>query len=322
MSSARIYILLATHQGETWLPELLRSIQAQSYSDWTLFVRDDRSTDATRQILLAAAEADRRIVIVPDDGLRRGAMENFSWLIQQAWQAKADYVLLADQDDIWHSDKVARQVMALQAAEAGDGREMPRLVYCDAAVVDSARRPVHASFLRQNRLPYGSTGQLKTLLGRSFVLGCACAVNRPLIELALPLPKAAASHDWWLALCAAGTGEITCLDVPLLDYRRHSANVSQTAFWKALYRSPMAWRRRWELGWKSFLRSLEQAKAMRDRLHERNASNSEAAELLAAFCQIVEQPGRWRRLRDLHRLGVPAIGWPRRLLFDLCVLRL
>src|SRR5208337_5557104 len=101
---------------------------------------------------------------------------------------------------------------------------------------------------------------------------------------------------------------------------RHRANASQMAFWKALCGSPMAWRRRWELGWKSFLRSLGQAKALRKRLHERNASTGVEGELLEAFCRIMEQPGHWRTLRDLHRLGVPAIGWPRRLLFELCVL--
>ena len=173
MSPARVHILLATYQGETWLPELLGSIQTQSYSDWTLLVRDDGSSDATRQILREAAEKDRRIVIAQDDGRRRGAVENFSRLLQQAWDDGAEYALLADQDDIWHADKVARQVQALQAAEARTGRDVPHLVYCDAAVVDAVGRPMHASFLRQNRLPYGSDRPLKTLLGRSFVLGCA-----------------------------------------------------------------------------------------------------------------------------------------------------
>ena len=138
MSPARVYILLATFQGETWLPELLRSIQAQSYSDWTLLVRDDGSSDATRQILHDAAQAGSADRHRPDDGLRRGAVGNFSWLLQQAWHDGADYVLLADQDDVWHTDKVARQVQALQAAEAGGGRDGPQLVYCDAAVVDAS----------------------------------------------------------------------------------------------------------------------------------------------------------------------------------------
>ncbi|MEI8375582.1 MAG: glycosyltransferase family 2 protein [Planctomycetota bacterium] len=322
MSPARVYILLATFQGETWLPELFRSIQNQSHSDWTLLVRDDGSSDATRQILHDAAEKDRRILLAQDDGLRLGTVGNYSWLLQKAWYDGADYVLPADQDDIWQPDKVARLVQALQEAEIGTGREVPRLVYCDAVVVDAARRPVHASFLRQNRLPYGSDQPLKTLLGRSFVLGCACAINRPLMELALPLPETVASHDWWLALCAASAGEITCLDVALLEYRRHAANASQPPFWNVFHGSRQGWRRRWEIGWKNFLRSLEQAKALRDRLHERGVAADEPRELLEAFCRIVEQPGRWRRLRELHRLGVPAIDWPRRLLFDWCIMRL
>jgi rhamnosyltransferase len=113
MSASRVQIVLATCQGEPYLRELLRSIQAQSYSDWTLLVRDDDSSDATRQILHAAAAEDRRIVIAEDDGLRRGAAGNFAWLLQQAWHDGADYVLPADQDDVWHADKVARQVQSL-----------------------------------------------------------------------------------------------------------------------------------------------------------------------------------------------------------------
>ncbi len=321
MPSERVYILLATCQGEAWLPELLVSIQAQSYSDWTLLVRDDKSEDGTRQILRAAAATDRRIVIAPDDGLRRGAVGNFAWLLQAARKAGADNILLADQDDIWRPEKVARQVHALQMTESG-GPGTPRLVYCDAVVVDALRQTIHPSFFRQNRLPYGSGRRLNTLLGRSYVLGCACAVNRALVELALPLPEIAASHDWWLALCAGGAGEIACLDVPLLEYRRHGANASQMAFWNVFRGGLAAWRQRWDVGSRSFLRSLEQAKALRDRLHERNAGVGQERELLDAYCRIMEQPGGWRRLWELHRLGVPAIGWPRRLLFDLCVLRL
>jgi hypothetical protein len=42
--------------------------------------------------------------------------------------------------------------------------------------------------------------------------------------------------------------------------------------------------------------------------------------MLAEFCRIIDGPNRWRRLWRLHRLGVPKIGWLRRLLYDLCVL--
>jgi glycosyltransferase involved in cell wall biosynthesis len=317
MSAVRVYILLATCQGESWLPELLRSIQAQSHSDWTLLVRDDDSSDATPQILQQAALQDRRIVIAKSDGRRLGAIGNFAWLLQEARENLADDVLLADQDDIWHADKVARQ---LDVLHNDTDRAVPRLVFCDAAVVDARRRLVHSSFLRHNRLPYRCSAPLKTLLGRSFVLGCACALNRVLLELALPLPEAAASHDWWLALCAASAGQIACLDEPLLEYRRHPASASQAVFWNVLRGSQVGWRRRWDIGWRSFLQSLEQAKALRHRLHERGIVNCEQSELLDAYCRILEKPGRWRRLRELYRLGLPAIDWRRRLLFAWCMM--
>jgi hypothetical protein len=156
---------------------------------------------------------------------------------------------------------------------------------------------------------------MATLLGRSYVLGCACAVNRPLLDLALPLPDAIASHDWWLAMCAAAGGEIACLDKPLLDYRRHGANTSQSAIWDA-FRTIGRLRRRWQVGWNHFLRSLDQARALGDRLRERNVAGGEAIEMIEAFCRILDEPNRCRRIRLLHRLGVPRIGWLRRMLYD------
>jgi hypothetical protein len=34
------------------------------------------------------------------------------------------------------------------------------------------------------------------LLSRNEVTGCAMAINRPLLEIALPIPEAAIMHDW------------------------------------------------------------------------------------------------------------------------------
>ncbi len=172
MSECRVIIVLATHGGETFLPQLLTSIRFQSYRDWTLLVRDDQSSDGTRQILHIMAADDRRIVLLDDAPTRLGAAGNFAGLLLEAQRREADYVFLADQDDFWHIDKVARQVEALRTAEVG-GQRMPRLVFCDAMVIDDGGRVLQRSFLRLNRLPYRSSSPMATLLGRSYVLGCA-----------------------------------------------------------------------------------------------------------------------------------------------------
>lgn len=52
----KIAILMATYQGEKYLEEQLRSITAQDYPNWHLYVRDDGSADGTRLLLSAYAE--------------------------------------------------------------------------------------------------------------------------------------------------------------------------------------------------------------------------------------------------------------------------
>ena len=143
------------------------------------------------------------------------------------------------------------------------------------------------------------------------------------MDFALPLPAAAASHDWWVALCAASIGQISHLSQPTLLYRRHGENASGPAgFWAGFNPLRYSWSKRWQIGRQSFQRSLEQARALRDRLHERCPTGAgDAVGLLDRFCRLFEQPGPgWRRVWELHRMGVPAIDIPRRILYDLCTL--
>ena len=50
-NSTSIAILMATYNGERFIREQLDSLFAQTYTDWTLFVRDDGSTDNTISII-------------------------------------------------------------------------------------------------------------------------------------------------------------------------------------------------------------------------------------------------------------------------------
>ena len=50
-NSTSIAILMATYNGEQFIREQLDSLFAQTYTDWTLFVRDDGSKDNTISII-------------------------------------------------------------------------------------------------------------------------------------------------------------------------------------------------------------------------------------------------------------------------------
>ena len=101
---------------------MIESIRRQSLSDWTLLVRDDGSSDETLPLLRATAAEDRRIVLL-DAGERQGASASFGLLMQHAYGLGAEYLLLADQDDVWHQDKIERMLWRMrEAAEAAAGR--------------------------------------------------------------------------------------------------------------------------------------------------------------------------------------------------------
>lgn len=236
-------ILLATYQGARFLPELLTSLEAQTYVDWRLLARDDGSSDATVAII---AEFQRRhgdrVVIMPK-GSGGGASANFGELLIAS---KAPYVMLCDQDDVWDSDKIEVSLKAIRSHEDRVSEEHPCLVHTDLRVADADLKVLAPSFWRYAKLfPEGKI-TLSSLLVQNVVTGCAVICNRALVEKALPVPPAAIMHDWWLALVAVAFGTLAPLPRATITYRQHGANAigaQQFGTWRHLCRAAQQLRR-------------------------------------------------------------------------------
>lgn len=74
---------MCTYNGEAYLKGQLDSFYDQTFSDWTLYVSDDSSTDETRNILLDYQYrwgSDRLIIF---DGPCNGFAENFISLVRR-----------------------------------------------------------------------------------------------------------------------------------------------------------------------------------------------------------------------------------------------
>ena len=63
----KVTILMSTYNGENFLAEQIESIQQQTYTDWTLLIRDDGSKDKTRGVILGCASGDDRSVFLHPD---------------------------------------------------------------------------------------------------------------------------------------------------------------------------------------------------------------------------------------------------------------
>jgi rhamnosyltransferase len=221
---ARIFILLGTYNGARFVGEQIKSIQAQTVTNWNLLIRDDASNDGTVELIADVAKADERIRLVSNGHDRQGIVGNFGELMRIAHSEGSDYIFFSDQDDVWTSTKIAEQLAYLRRMEGCYGRNIPILVYSDLEVVDEQLRRIHPSFMSYQRLNHESRDPLRVLLTQNFVTGCATAINRPLLDLAVPLPSTVIMHDWWLALCCAACGHIAYLSQALVRYRQHGAN--------------------------------------------------------------------------------------------------
>ena len=239
MSKASVQILLATWNGARWLPELLSSLQRQTYAHWELLIRDDGSSDQTLRILLDwKALYPEKVALLDVGGEHLGSTQSFSQLVQRS---TAPYLLFCDQDDVWLPEKIELQLAAAQNLEIDHGKQMPILVHTDLAVVDSQQHLLALSFWDYRGFDLEQRYQAYLL--NNVVTGCATLFNRAAAQLAFPAPLAAMQHDRWLALACAWFGKIQTIPYPLLLYRQHDANQlgAKVAGLKDVERRILAW---------------------------------------------------------------------------------
>lgn len=205
-----ISVCVATFDGEKYINEQLDSILANIGPTDEVIVSDDGSCDGTADILSGYAESDRRIRVL--NGPQRGVIANFANAIARANGA---FIFLSDQDDVWRADKVAKVLNAFESKQCD-------LVVHNARLIDAnGRRTGDTLFdLRESR-----SGFFKNVVKNSYV-GCCMAFSRDLLPAIMPIPENVEMHDWWIGLVAELRFRPVFINDELIEYRRHSDNVS------------------------------------------------------------------------------------------------
>jgi glycosyltransferase involved in cell wall biosynthesis len=210
-AAMNVLVLLSTFDGAAFLRKQLDSILNQTLTGATLslLVRDDASRDQT--IATLEDVHDPRVEILR--GCNVGAKASYLSLLALARQRDADYIALADQDDVWLAGKLERAIDRLQMISG------PAL-YCSALnLVDAELRPL-------DRFAYPGTPNFQAAFFTNCVTGCTCVVNRQLVGLLREMPRPAEilMHDWWLYLVAVAFGTVIYDHDSRVLYRQHGAN--------------------------------------------------------------------------------------------------
>ncbi|OOZ36946.1 glycosyltransferase family 2 protein [Solemya velesiana gill symbiont] len=213
-------IALTVCDGAQYLPELLDSFVEQQLQPCELVVSDDASRDDSLEIIERFALDSPFPVRVLRNRSRLGVIDNFSRSISAC---TGDYIALADQDDVWRSDKLACLAEELDKSNV-------LAVFSDAEVVDATLKPFgytmwqRVRFTPEEQDSFANGTGLSVLLKHRVVTGATLAFKADLKEVALPIPNGW-DHDAWLALIAASQGQILAINKPLIAYRQHEENV-------------------------------------------------------------------------------------------------
>ena len=101
-----VSIITPTFNSERFIAETILSVQAQTYQDWEMLIVDDCSTDKTLEIISSFQENDSRIKIFKNE-TNRGSAYSRNIALQNA---KGKWIAFLDSDDIWHPEKLERQI--------------------------------------------------------------------------------------------------------------------------------------------------------------------------------------------------------------------
>ena len=215
----RIAILMAVYEPRMdWLREQLLSLDAQSYPNLTLYIRDDCSpTVPFEEIQSCVQDCIHTFPYkIKRNEKNLGSNGTFELLTQEA---EGEYFAYCDQDDVWLPEKL--EVLEKAIAESG-----ALLVCSDVYVIDGTGKKTANSITEvrhRHCFMSGKENVFHRLLTRNFVIGCTMLICRETAQAAIPfLPEMV--HDHWLALFAASQGMIVSLPQPLIRYRIHGGN--------------------------------------------------------------------------------------------------
>lgn len=211
---AAVSILLTCYNHFAYLPACVKGIKAQTFKDWEIIAIDDGSSDGTREWL--AENLTEGLVVLNERNLGTYASLNVALA-----HAKGDFIAVLNDDDLWASEKLEKQV-ELFAAHPKVG-----LVHTDGWFIDGQGKRMEGSPLGFEFPRTESGDVLLSLLYQNKIIASAALIRRECFDKLGGFNESYfGSGDWEMWLRIAEDYEIGFVQEPLTFYRVHGGNAS------------------------------------------------------------------------------------------------
>lgn len=198
----KISILSPVFNEEKHIEDMIASVQSQDYQDWEICFVDDGSTDATGELVEAAAQADPRVRLVAS-GTKLGKAAAFNRAFAAA---TGDVITILSGDD-----RLPPGALATRAADMATCRpgELGMATYKLRSFSDD---PAFDGMV----LPRGDATSAS---------GGSLTFSRELAQIVFPIPESLPSEDIWLGFAGPALSRRHIRNpVVTWDYRIHGGN--------------------------------------------------------------------------------------------------
>lgn len=212
-------VVMPAYNAERYIEAAIRSVMAQTVTDWELIVVDDCSRDGTAAIVERLAREDGRIRLFRNpQNLGVAATRNAGLSY-----CKGRYIALLDSDDIWRNEKLSKQIETAEGTDAD-------IVYCSYGIIDENGEPKCADFVVPEITDFHAS-LTKSVISCSTALFRAESIQNYRFE-------AEYYHEdlvLWLRMLRDGLVARGCVDV-LADYRVINGTRSANKLMSAIFR--------------------------------------------------------------------------------------
>lgn len=125
-----VSVIIPAYNAAATVERTISSVRNQTYSDLEMQIVDDGSTDETAAIVQRLADIDHRITLLRKSNAGLVSARNYGIA-----HAGGEFIAPIDADDLWHPDKIKKQVAVMRDRGAQVG-----LVYCWAREIDERDR--------------------------------------------------------------------------------------------------------------------------------------------------------------------------------------
>lgn len=108
-----VSIIVPVYNSEKFINDTIRTVQEQTYGNWELILVNDCSTDNSVSIIEKYVKEDNRIKLINLECNSGAAIARNTGIEQ----ATGRYIAFLDADDLWHKEKLEKQIKFMKKNE-------------------------------------------------------------------------------------------------------------------------------------------------------------------------------------------------------------